>query len=495
MATYYVRKTGSNSNNGTSAGTAWLSPDKALGASGIASGDTVYVGAGVYREFVDVLMTSATVETQVIADVDGAHTGDAGEVRITGYSTDDKTAPGNNPTIHLEGKDHLTFKNFVFVGGNGSVGIVDARTVVSTDIKFLDCTFITAGTNVESIYMKTGTDGGSPTKGIPLNWTIDRCRFLCSHVTTIHITLPQQGAAYNSNVLIQNCLFLGHGEVEGSTGHGAVVVDSSGSDSALGGGIRVQNCTYIGTGNFVNTSNVDVTTYPVQVYNNIITAGDLRAANTGEISEDYNILFSGSRVHTNTGSNSQDGAYSMLIHIGQELAQGKYGRPLGTPTADSPYLGFSGTGTPTYDIMNAPRPAGGALAPVGSDIFTAVGAYEFGNSGIKETSTYVSSPSSLRILGPGWHDFDFPVDAVSTTISVQARFDGTYTGGKPQMFVRNGTEVGVADASTQMTVGVNTWEQISLNFTPNAKGIITIRLQSNTTTTTGIAYFDDFAVS
>ena len=69
MATYYVRKTGSDSNAGTSAGAAWLTIGKALGASGIASGDTVYIGAGVYREAVTVNMTSATAETKVIGDV------------------------------------------------------------------------------------------------------------------------------------------------------------------------------------------------------------------------------------------------------------------------------------------------------------------------------------------------------------------------------------------------------------------------------------------
>ena len=46
MTTYYVRATGSDGAAGTSAGTAWLTIGKALGAAGIASGDTVYVGAG-----------------------------------------------------------------------------------------------------------------------------------------------------------------------------------------------------------------------------------------------------------------------------------------------------------------------------------------------------------------------------------------------------------------------------------------------------------------
>src|SRR5690242_4908865 len=98
MATYYVRKTGSDAAAGTSPATAWATIGKALGASGIASGDTVYVGPGVYREQITVAMTSATVETLVIADVDGSQTGDApGEVRWTGWDGgSDIVAPTNS---------------------------------------------------------------------------------------------------------------------------------------------------------------------------------------------------------------------------------------------------------------------------------------------------------------------------------------------------------------------------------------------------------------
>ena len=62
MTTYYVRTTGNNASAGTSPATAWATLTKALGASGIASGDTVYVGAGTYRETVTVAMTSPTAE-------------------------------------------------------------------------------------------------------------------------------------------------------------------------------------------------------------------------------------------------------------------------------------------------------------------------------------------------------------------------------------------------------------------------------------------------
>lgn len=52
MATYYVRTDGSDSNTGlgSTAALAWRSVQKAINSGGVASGDTVYVAPGTYRE-------------------------------------------------------------------------------------------------------------------------------------------------------------------------------------------------------------------------------------------------------------------------------------------------------------------------------------------------------------------------------------------------------------------------------------------------------------
>jgi hypothetical protein len=96
VTTYYVRRgaTGSNSNNGTSPATAWATIGKALGHTGLTSpvvgGDIVYIGAGTYRETVSVgggNFSSPASVVQFIGDVDGSHTGDAGEVIWSSYTT------------------------------------------------------------------------------------------------------------------------------------------------------------------------------------------------------------------------------------------------------------------------------------------------------------------------------------------------------------------------------------------------------------------------
>jgi hypothetical protein len=91
---YFVRKTGSNAAAGTSPATAWATIDKALDT--IVSGDTVYIGAGTYREMVSSAASGGTTETRIVGDVDGAMTGDVGEVILTAFRM---TPPRRQPRI------------------------------------------------------------------------------------------------------------------------------------------------------------------------------------------------------------------------------------------------------------------------------------------------------------------------------------------------------------------------------------------------------------
>ena len=161
-----------------------------------------------------------------------------------------------------------------------------------------------------------------------------------------------------------------------------------------------------------------------------------------------------------------------------------------SPTAGSPLLGFGSTGAPAVDILNITRPAGGA------SLNNAVGAQERHNSWVKETTTVRTGSLAISCTGPGDQSFQVPVDAASTTVSVYMRFDTNHgTTNRPQMIVSNGTECGVAEATATMTAAADTWEQVSLTFTPARAGIVTVRLVSRAAAGGGKAYADDFAVS
>lgn len=504
MTTYYLDfVNGSDANNGLgpdashASNKPWKTIGKALGASGMASGDTAYLSpAGPFRETVSVAMTSAVAETKLIGDVaneqgfktSGGVRVTPGEVQWTAYTTNDTTAAAASPTLTLSAADFLTFQKIVFVGGNAAGHCVLANVASSTDITFTDCTFIGHQVSANSVVV-------AATFGVVMNWLFDRCRFLrATNSAFINITLPTgTGSDYDANIVVRNSLFVGPGNSS------CVRVTSSGASAQEGGGVDVINCTSFSEGSLLDTSASTrvggaAFSVPCTAYNNFVMSGNnvsLAAGEVGAVVEDYNLLIAPTaRSNVTAGANSvSDGSRPALVHLGQEINWFGRVRPLGMPAPGSPLRGFGGSSPPSTDILGVPRPAGGASASA------AVGAYERNDSFGKETSTVRTGSNAISITGPGTQDFELAVDAASTTVTVYVRWDATYAGTKPQMKVLRGTEAGVSDASTTATGSSGAWEQLSLNFTPARAGIVTIRLQSNDTNGGGKMFADDWAVT
>ena len=462
------------------------------GAAGFASGDTAYLSpAGPFREVVTVAMTSATAETQIIGDpanAQGFKTSGGvlvapGDVIWTAYTTDDITTSSTSALLNLAGRDFLTFKNILMIGGNLAVGsCVLATTTNSISTTFRDCVFMPSRASAVTVIAYTGL------ADVASNWTIDRCRFGVNlNGGCIDLIFPTSASAdYDTNFQITNCKWMG-------ACTSGVNISSSGAAAFKAGGVDVFNAQFLCRGSLmvINGANLS-TSIPCTVYNSVLVTGSIASINagvSGQILEDNNRIFATTpRTNVTAGASSiADSSHAILVEIGQAEIMGRMSRPDGMPTTGSPLLGRGATaGGPTVDILNRPRPAGGASTAY------AWGAYERHDTATREISIVDSGSNAIYITGPGDHDFLIPVDASSTTITVRARYDTNHAAtNKPQATILNGEEIGVATETKTMTAAVDSWETLTFSaFTPSAQGFITLRLISRSAAGNGIAYFD-----
>lgn len=499
MATYYVSPSGNDSNNGLSADAShasnkpWLTIGKALGASGIASGDTVYIGPGTYREAVTVAMTSAVAETSVLGDpINGQGFKDgsgvlltAGDVVWTGYTTNDTTAPGANSTLFLQGRDFLTFKFITFFGSAQASGnIVRADTNTSTNIKFIQCVFIPSGSGTNSILITCAANTA-------LHWLVDSCSFIqLKGVNSISMTLTTHTADYDVDFIAQNCLFM--------IGARALSVTNSASGGGCGTGILVYNCTCIGqTVSAISVTSAGTTqATPSKIENCILVTPSATAVisgHTSQLTENYNwISAATARSNVNAGANSiADQSYALTIDIGQSLIGGRQLRPMFQPVS-APILGFgSSAAAPATDFLQRTRPSGGASTN------KSIGYLERHDFATREATVIDASTYAIKLVGPGDHDIMIPVDASATVLSIKTRYDTNHaTTNKPQAILLARPDIGVATETKTATAAVDTWDTLTFSsFTPTAKGWVVLRLVSRSAAGNGIAYFDTLTIA
>lgn len=475
MTTYYVRVTGSNAAAGTSAGAAWLTISYAM--THVAAGDTIYVGAGTYRVSAAIVPTSMASMTYLYGDTDGSKTGDAGEVIVTNYATNDTTAPTNVNLFTLDSKNFWTIGKLSLMAGSNGYGF---RLLTAThDVTLQDLTIHSTGSATIGV--------NAITFGTAVNLIVERCRLLCANSQVVEIDHPTSasGSDTNQNEVIRNCLLIGSGV--------GIYLGVTGTAAKRSGGLTVENCEIIAASCVeTSTANTSLTSTDA-VYNCLLVArtNGIKASGAGQIVDNYNVIVAATALTNVTqGANTIiNGSRMWRFSLGHEASYGGVTRPFGEPPVGSPLLTFGFYAGNTDDIAGAPRPGSGASSVAG-----AVGAFERSNSGTRSATQHATT-DSLAITGPGYHDFDLQVAATATSVKLWVRWDATYAGTKPSMSVRNGGQCGVVAATTTATGTATNWEQLTLTFTPTATGIVTIRLTSSDTNGAGVTLFGDRTVA
>lgn len=345
MADYFVRISGSDAAAGTSAALAWRTIGKALGAAGIASGDRVFIGAGVYREAVTVAMTSAVAETSIIGDVDGAQTGDAGEVIWTNYTNGWHDTPSGSYILDLDGRDFLTLRYLTMIAGAAG-GCIRGVTAHSTNITVDQC-YLQAVSQVCISY--TGAFATAA------NWTITKS-YLCSSSYPVFIVLPTGvGADYDANIQISDCFFI-------NTFNG-VQAQSSGTAANEGGGVDVKRC--IGVYYVLGTTGTRMSlTIPCTIEDSIaLASGFASAGEVGAVIDNGGNVSAVSNTNVTahaTSKTSTEDFPALAISLGHEWLFGMQPRKAFSPLRPAVYA-RGHIGTTNTDIESRARPEGTGL--------------------------------------------------------------------------------------------------------------------------------------
>lgn len=492
MATWYVRKTGSNSNNGTSSSTAFLTVNYALTTAAISPGDTIYVGAGVYRETL-APTHSGTLGSliSVIADVDGSHTGDAGQVTITAFTTNDTTAPSATTLIAFSTYSYLSFSLFTFILGTGK-GVTNTTGVYHT---FTDCTF-NGLYPVPAPYQDYTFTYTAPA-GSALGLTITRCTIIVIQRVPVCITLPETSsgsADYDALTVISNSQIIVLAATANTTYSTGIYVANSGSGTYLGGGVRVYNCFISSYTGMLTTTGLS-TNIPCEIHNSVIVAD--AGLNVGTaITESYNLYFA-ITAGASGGAGSVYSGRAPLVELGQAIkwAAGTVRPFLAPDGVGSPLLGFGSAGTggnyPTVDWMNRPRPSGGESASY------SVGHLERHDFAIQDTSIYNDAPSSGELVGPGDQFIQVPVNSGSSTISIYLRYDSYGGSTLPSATLLPSGELGIATQTVSCTSAASgAFQQLTFSAISASKaGWVTLQITSYDANGTGTVHFDTLAVA
>ena len=507
MADYFVRKGGSDSNDGTTKALAKLTIDAiATSSFGLVAGDNVYIGGGIYRELVGIdISGSSGSPITWIGDIDGEFTDDAGLVVISAYADEVSTA-SRAYCINLASADTFNiFRNLIFDGGtNTCVGdLFGAGTAVSEGCEFHNCVFNPGHATSDSCFNMELNDYNTPTaNGV----SFFGCVF---NAGMLSFQWDLGGTNEDAKIVIENCVFIGVGTV--GTADPAFVWNKVAGTGGEKGGVNITNCSFIACDHAIRCDAETNTTTIVAVENCLFWACGsgivLNGTNDGGLTSDYNHFSRTSPAHTNVTAGANDlvnsRAIPLLGGLGGDL-------PLLAVLGWSPYLPFeplqlrdrddeaiaytagiygaaNATPAPATDLYGNPR-------PMGTDAADDMGAVEARTRPHEETTTVQAGGSAIRFEGSGYHDFLFPVDAAATTVTVYSRQDTTYAGTLPRLHILDIpgvadiviTSVGADDSFVQMTSG---------SFTPTAKGIARIRLESLDTSATGKSYFDTLEVA
>ena len=284
MATYYVRPDGNDANTGlgSTTATAWATVTKAIGATGVGIGDTVYFAPGTYRGTYTAAFTNPANSGQRISFI-GDPTATqfigvtVGPVIWTNYISNTVTPSGSTMLECI--KDFVTFENICMQG----IGL-DGPPHFGRAVVFDGQGHVLTNCSINQI-AKAGAYG--PLFGVTAGGQgpiLTNCQFW----SEILIFGRATATAWNSATSIKNCLFV---RVASAANESEALLVSSETVGSLGG-VTISDCTVISAIYGIQVYACS-TSFPSTITNCYIRAGTIGLignTNNGQFVQTYNVI-------------------------------------------------------------------------------------------------------------------------------------------------------------------------------------------------------------
>lgn len=498
--TYYVSTAGSDSNNGLSpdATTAntnkpWLTLGKAMATgSPVVPGDTVYIGPGIIYQGGGITPISGIssvgsptafrgdpTNVQGFKDSSGVLLSPAPSwitPRTSGDGVDGPMTSGATLlTLTTNSCKGLQFYNLCMEASATGAILVVVSIATNSDILFQDCRLMALH------IFSTVTAATTATAG--RNWTIDRCLCFANDVVLISSTNPAATADADLNIVIKNSLVFG-------TLTSTLALSASGGNVA--GGIHFIGVTCVlSTATLPQIQTIAATvstTTPITLEGCLFIGGrGVVAGTSGHVIDNgYNRFYnSGSASNYSAAGTSFSGILPQIVL--PDLAKWGLDMPrndiFGWTDNAASAQAFSGWTNTTADFRGRTVRPWGAGPSVGCWQAQAVA---------QDTGSNISGggANSLKITGQGEVSLWIPVDATSTTVTVHTK-SSSYGGSTwPQLIVVANPSLGITSDKSVSATSASDQSITTASFTPTAKGVMEVRLISNSTSTSSSTYFD-----
>ena len=467
MANIYVRKSGNDSNDGSTPELAKLTIENAFAAA--SNGDIIYIGSGIHH------ITSGMSDKYLTfyGDINGEYTGDAGEVIIDGINPSNNSYYSFTPevikssvsgnTIYIK---NIMFENILSQGAilNSSVGYFDIENCNFVKCRCSSVIKASSLLNINNVIISECVNYSSDIYGIYISGDNDS-NFYINNTIIKNLSRYRDGSiygmGYHSNKKTLN-IIIKNSSIENIYAEGSAVGLVTAAYYTSGGTVNLElyNCNFINNKKNVSLSNsygfnTNCTTYNCNSF--------------GGLNEDSWVT---GTTHNNLVSNPN---YIIL----KAPIISKF----------SPLKGIGTTTFPTTDIDGNPRPA------YGNGTTCDIGAVESTSDIIQKESTIKDSGDySVKVAPCNYFKKTFQVPVTASTlrtVKVKIRIDGTWGTYLPRVSL-SGQGMTLSTATKNATTG--SFEELTVSGTPTTTGIALLTIEAHSASTDAVLYIDTITI-